>query len=138
MNEIIRAENGIIADLTTTSNHYCSMATDTQENKALLYKAMNNPDKRIGDCINMEIHVKDVYCELVQCANKQTEEVSTVPRTVLIDENGVSYQAVSKGIFTAVAKLIQVFGAPTWETPIVVKVRQISRGDRNILTLDVN
>ena len=137
MDEIISLNPSMINELTEQSNNFCSMSINTHENKLLLYKAMNNPDKRIGDCINMEIRIKDVFCEIAQLVNKDTGETKCVPRTVLIDDNGVSYQAISKGIFTAVSKLFQVFGTPTWNDPITVKVRQISKGDRNILTLDV-
>ncbi len=137
MDEIIKYNPSMLSELTGQTNSFCSMSVDTHENKLLLYKAMNNPDKRIGDCINMEIRIKDVYCEVAKLVNKDTGEIEYVPRTVLIDDKGISYQAISKGVFTAVSKLFQVFGAPTWCDPITVKVRQISKGDRNILTLDV-
>lgn len=126
-----------IADMNNREETYCSLKVSDRASQALLFKAMNNPEKRIGDCINMEIRVKDVYAENVDCVNSETGEVNRCPRIVLIDENGVGYQAVSIGMFSAVKKLIQVFGEPTWDDPIPVVVKQVTKGERKMLTLDV-
>ena len=58
-------------------------------------------------------------------------------KTYIIDDKGKSYQAVSIGIYSALRKVIQVFGAPTWEKPIPLEVKQITKGDRKMLTLNV-
>lgn len=128
-----------IVDLTTRTTSYCSMTAATPEEQATLYNAMNNPDKRIKDCINEVIEIKDVFVEAVTCHNEKTGEISQCPRTVLIDTNGTAYQAVSLGIFSALKKMFSVFGEPaTWAQPVKVKIRLISRSaDKNILTFDV-
>lgn len=130
--------NHFIADLTTRQTTFCSMKVSTPKEQAALFKAMNNPEKRVGDCINMTINAKDLFCEVVTCVNQQTGEAIPCPRIVIIDENSVGYQAVSLGIYSAVRKIIQVFGAPTWETPIPLKVVQITKGDKKLLTFDVD
>lgn len=127
----------IAVDLTSAQTQFCSMTAKTPEEKAKLFNAMNNPDKRIGDCINMVINAKDLYVEVVNCTNEETGEVTACPRIVIIDDKGVGYQAVSVGIFSALKKVIQVFGAPTWETPVKLKVQQITKGSRKMLTLNV-
>lgn len=124
-----------IADLTTATSSYCSMVADTPEEKATLFNAMNNPDERIADHINETIAVKDLYCEVVQCVNQETGEVSTCPRIVLIDDKGKSYASVSLGIYSAMKKLMTIYGQPTWDKPIKVKVMQISKGTRKMLSL---
>lgn len=127
-----------IVDLTSRQTSYCSMTAETTEEKALLYNAMNNTEKRIKDCINEIIEVKDVFVEVVSCTNQETGEMSRCPRTVLIDVNGVGYQAVSLGVFSALKKLFNVFGEPKdWDAPIKLKVKQISHGTKNILTFDI-
>lgn len=137
-NEMMMEENkGFIADLTSAKTTFCSLAADTREEKANLFKAMNNPEKRLGDCINMVIMAKDIYCEVVDCLNQQTGEVTQCPRIVIIDDKGVGYQAVSIGIYSALKKIIQVFGAPTWNEPIPLEIKQITKGDRKLLTFDV-
>lgn len=129
----------MIADLTERQLSYCSMTPKTDEEKATLYNIMNNPDKRIKDCINEVIKVKNVFVEVVKCTNQETGEVSTAPRIVLIDENGIGYQCVSLGIFSALKKLFAVYGEPTtWTKPIPIKIKQISKGVKNLLTLNVD
>lgn len=135
---VMDGDERFIADLTSQRvTMFCSMVAKDNKEKAILFKAMNNPDKRIGDCINMTIEAKDVFCEVVQCTNKETGETDTCPRIVLIDKNGVGYQAVSLGIFSALKKLIQIYGQPTWKDPVKIKVVQITKGDRKLLTFDV-
>lgn len=116
---------------------YCSMKADTKEDKAKLFNAMNNPEKRLKDMVNMTINVKDVFVEIVQCVNQETREVKNAPRIVLIDDEGVGYQCVSIGIFSALKKMFQIYGAPTWEDPIKMKISLINKGkDRSILTIN--
>lgn len=127
----------IVADMTSAQTQFCSMKAETKDEKAALYNAMNNPDKRIGDCINMTIAARDLYIEVVNCTNEETGEVTACPRIVIIDDQGVSYQAVSIGIYSALKKVIQVFGAPTWDEPVKLEVKQITKGSRKMLTLNV-
>lgn len=127
----------LVVDMTSAQTQYCSMKAETAEEKTRMYNAMNNPDKRLGDCINMQIKAKDLYVEVVNCTNEETGEVTACPRIVIIDEKGVSYQCVSIGIYSAIKKIIQVFGAPTWVTPVKLEVKQITKGSRKMLTLNV-
>ena len=75
--------NHFIADLTSRQTTFCSLVATTPAEKAMLFKAMNNPEKRVGDCINMTINAKDLFCEVVNCINQQTGEVQVCPRIVL-------------------------------------------------------
>ena len=127
-----------VADLTSRQTTFCSLKANTLKERAMLFKAMNNPANRIGDCINMTINAKDLFCEVVNCVNQQTGEVQSCPRIVIIDDKGVGYQAVSLGVFSAIKKIIQVFGAPTWETPLPLVVKQITKGEKKLLTFDVD
>ena len=125
------------ADLTTAQMQYCSMVATTPQDKAKLFNAMNNPDERLSDWINKQIKAKDLYVEIVKCTNEETGEVVECPRIVIIDANNKSYQCVSVGIFSALKKIIQIYGAPTWETPITLEVKQITKGRKQMLTLNV-
>ena len=127
----------VSVDMTSAQTQFCSMTANTHEEKAAMYNAMNNPDKRLADCINMQIKAKDLYIEVVNCTNEETGEVNACPRIVIIDDKGVSYQAVSIGIYSALKKVIQVFGAPTWVNPVTLEVKQITKGSRKMLTLNV-
>ena len=116
---------------------YCSVQGGDRKAKALVYNAMNNPTHRVGDCINKKLMIKDVLAEVIELENEETGEMQQVPRVVLIDENGESYQAVSTGIFNAVKKAIAVFGAPTWDEPLPIVIRQVSLGKNQMLTFDI-
>lgn len=130
--------NNFIVDLTSRTMQYCSMVANTTEEKAALYNAMNNPDFRLADSINETIKIKDVFVEVVNCTNQDTGEVTACPRIVLIDDKQKGYQCVSIGVFSALKKLFGVYGEPcTWEKPIPIKVKQITKGERKMLTLNV-
>lgn len=119
-----------------------TMKVDTDEQKALYYNATSSPDFRISDCINKVIRVKDIFVEMVEMEKKTedgtlTGEVELVPRIVLIDTDGCSYTAVSKGVFAALRRLCMVYGMPTWEDGINIMVLQVTRGKNKMLTLKV-
>ncbi len=114
---------------------FFSGSAKTPEEKKLLANAMNNPDKRLADCINQEIAIKDLYVEQVDMV-KETGEVQICPRIVLIDKDGVSYGCVSFGILGSLKKIMSVYGVPTWDEPVTVKPVFITKGnDRRILSL---
>lgn len=127
----------ISVDMTSAQLSFSSLKAETDEEKAHLYNSINNPEKRLADCINMKINAKDLYIEVVNCTNEETGEVTACPRIVIIDDKGVSYQAVSLGIYSALKKVVQIFGTPTWEKPIVMEVKQVTKGTRKMLTLAI-
>lgn len=132
-------EGGISAELTNRVSAYCSFTPQTWEDKAKLFKAMNNPDKRLRDEINKTIYVKDVYAEEVQVTNKETGEVTTAPRVVLIDKDGTSYVSVSLGVFGGLKKLFQIYGLPVqWGEPLPITIKQVSKGEKQLLTFDIS
>ena len=116
---------------------FCSIQGGTRENKVAVFNASNNPDHKVGDYINKVIVVKDVLAELIEVTNEETGEVEVTPRVVLIDMDGKSYQAVSKGIFNALKKAIAIFGAPTWDEGLPCLIKQVSVGKGSMLTFDV-
>ena len=116
---------------------FTSLRNETNEEKQIMYKAMSNPDKRLGDCINQVIYAKDLFMEMVDMTNEETGEITTCPRIVIVDKDGVSYQSVSFGIYNALKRVIQVFGSPTWRQPIPLKVIQVTRKEKKMLSLDV-
>ena len=135
--DIFPAETSLTQEFTEQLDAFCSMTAETPEQKADLFNATNNPAHRISDYINATIKVRDVFCEMVNVTNRETGEISQCPRVVLIDENGEGYQAVSFGVFSALKKLMQVYGLPTWEPAIPIQVQQISKGTNKMLTFSV-
>lgn len=136
-NIVVTNNNSITASLAGSTDVFCSFKVETNEDKARLFAATNNPDYRLADCINKVIYVKDIYAESVECTNEETGEGSVCPRVVLIDKDNKSYQCVSVGIFSAVKKLIGIYGAPTWEEPIPIEVKQLTKGKKKMLSLNI-
>jgi hypothetical protein len=135
--ENVDGENFIV-DLTSRTLSYSSMSANTTEEKKTLFNVQNNASKRLKDCINETIALKHVFCEVVNCTNPQTGETITCPRIVLIDDKSNGYACVSIGIFNSLKKLFDVYGEPNqWDRPITIKIKQISKAEKNILTFDV-
>lgn len=136
---VMDEDERFIMDLTAErKTQFCSMIPKNEDEEIVLFNAMNNPEKRIGDCINMTINVKHVFCEVVTCVNRETNEASMCPRIVLIDTDGVGYQAVSLGVFSALKKIFAIKGSPTtWKKPVKLQVVQITKGDRKLLTFNM-
>lgn len=127
----------ISIDMTSAQLAFSSLQAETDDEKAKLFNAVNNPEKRLADCINMKINAKDLFVEVVNCTNEETGEITACPRIVIIDDKGVSYQAVSLGIYSALKKVIQIFGTPTWEKPIPLEIKQVTKGTRKMLTMNI-
>jgi len=136
MNELATVQNNMMQ--ATAGAQYSSFVPTTKEDKALLFNAMSNPDKALGDCINISINIKHILAEEVELTNEQTGELEPAARVVIIDDKGVSYNTVSKGIFGDVKRLIASFGEPgEWEKPIKVTVRQKQIKQGKMLKLEL-
>lgn len=140
------AEDGTNLVMQLTENRvvaYSSLKSETFEDKQLLYNAQNNPDKSLADFINEVIMLKNVYVEQIQMEEEVngigTGKFMTLPRIVLIDDEGTSYQAVSMGIFQCLAKIFNLFGQPqSWGEGLPLKVKQVkTRKGYSALTLEI-
>lgn len=133
-------ENNSVMSMSDSTHKapYCSMRVESVEDKKKLFNYVNNPSKRVGDCINEVIEIKDIYIAEIDIVNKDTGEVSVCPRTILISSDGQSYQAVSVGVFNAIRNLIFMLGDPmTWDAPVPIKIKQITKNTNSILTFEV-
>jgi DNA polymerase III delta prime subunit len=143
---MVQEENGLMSVQNLGS--FYSVKAETKADKVKLFNAINNPDFRLADFINMKIKIKDVVVEIVELEQTDDEDKPKVdidgevikqkaPRVVLIDDKGKSYQCVSVGIFSALKKMIALFGTPTWEEPIEIMVKQVSKKERKMLTIEL-
>ena len=141
MNEIIATntkKTEILEGINTaTSSIYCSFIAESNNDKAKLYNAINSPEVRIADHIGKEIVMRDVIIEPVEIVDEKTGEVRITPRVTLIDVNGHTYTATSYGIYNSLKRIFGLYGSPTWEDGIPVRVRQITNGANRIFTLDI-
>lgn len=115
---------------------YCSKMVEKEEDKKELFNALETCDALLNDCVGEEINIKDVYCEEREVIDDETGETKKKYRTILFDVSGQTYATGSYGIFNIVRKLITIYGMPTWENGVKVKVakRPIGNG-KSTLTL---
>lgn len=125
---------------------FTSFNPQDMEGKIKLYNAINNPDHRLADHINMEISVRDVVVskvKLVERADAKSESWNQEDneresfRVILIDENDVSYTATSSGIYNSVKTLRSVFGTLHFDQPLKLTVRQLKTKNGNTLSLGI-
>ena len=127
-----------VAELENTGTQmFCTFDAKTHEEKAILFKGMSDPDFMLSDLVNEEICIKDVYAETVRFEDQETGETRVAPRIILFDCGGKSYQCVSLGVMSALKKLFMVYGMPTWDNGINVKIKSVNKGPRRILTLTI-
>ena len=127
--------NTVLYDLNNAES-YCSIKGDTREAKVAMYNAINSPDHKLSDFIGKKLNIKDISIERVENPSDETGEMVANARVVLIDENGESYTCVSSGIYSAIKKLVAVFGEPTWEPALPVEIQNLStKQGRKTMTL---
>lgn len=127
--------NTVLTDLNNTES-YCSIKGDTREALVAMYNAINSPDHKLSDFVGKKLNIKDISIERVENMNDETGGMAANARVVLIDDNGESYTCVSSGIYSAIKKLVAVFGEPTWEPALPVEVQNLStKKGRKTMTL---
>ena len=137
-NLVVNNKENFVEELKESHNvMFCTVNQDMEGSKALVFKAMNNPSHRVADFIGKRIKIKDIFIESVDIENEETHEIDTVPRIVLFDDNNETYEAVSRGLFNALQKLISVFGMPTYSEPIEIEIKQKAVKKGSMLTFDI-
>ena len=117
----------------------CSIKPDPDDRatSAKIFNAMNNPTHRVADFINKEVSICDYLIEITDIENEETGLVSSVPRVVLIDDEGESYQAVSVGMANAVRNLVIACGDAPWSPPVTIAIRQQATKNGSMLTAEM-
>ena len=137
-NLVVNNKENFVEELKASHNvMFCSVNQDQEGSKALVFKAINNPSNRIADFIGKRIKIKDIFVESVDIENEETGVIDTVPRIVIFDDNNETYEAVSRGLFNALQKLISVFGMPTYDEPIEIEIKQKAVKKGSLLTFDI-
>lgn len=86
-------------------------------------------DGRIRDAVNQEIAIVHILAHPAQKMDVATGELLDLVRVVLIDADGVGWQAFSKGIRSSVKALFQSRGLPPYDPPVKVVVQQVQSGN---------
>ena len=131
-------QNALTLFSQSASDVFSSKEVKTVEDKKALFNALETCDCLLNDCINKEITIKDVYCEKTQIADEETGEVKPKYRTILFDIDGKTYATGSYGIYNVIKKLIAIYGLPTWEDGLTVKViKQKVKDGKSKLSLTI-
>lgn len=152
--EVATVENGVVAventgdiasftidDLTNVNaSFFCSIEDDgTRESKVKIYNALNTQGEQLSDHINEELKIVDVSAHTINVVDKATGELSQTLRTVLIAEDGTTYQAVSGGVISSLQKIFAIVGFPTWkDEPVILKPINVKTNNGyKVLTLEL-
>ena len=94
----------------------------SRESQIKIYNAVNKAEEKIDDHKNKEFNLVDVVAHPITLVDENTGEAVDALRTVLIMDDGMSYEAVSQGIVSSLTKLFAIVGQPTYEPPLKIKV----------------
>ena len=129
--------------------YYSKPAPDRNSEEYMEYAAeitrlMSKADARISEVLNETILLRHIFIHPVRYRMAQTSPDGEILygealRTVLIDEDGMTYESVSEGQIQGIKLLYQLFGPPaTWTRPIPVRVAQVpTRSGYRTFTLEV-
>jgi hypothetical protein len=73
-----------------------SLDLDDPKKRGLFLRAQQDCDARLVECVNTPIHVTDYLVHEVELINKETGEATQAVRLVIVDKDGLTYEAVSK------------------------------------------
>lgn len=120
----------------TNRPFYCSVKTDSIEEKKKLFNALENCDLLLNNCVGEKIVMRDIYVE--QYIDKKDENDDKVKyRTIIFAEDGKTYVSTSYGIYNILNKIFAIYGTPDkWTEGIAVEVakRPVGNG-KEMLTL---
>lgn len=104
---------------------YTSVKANNVEDKKSIYNALEKCDVLLNDIVGTEINIKDFYIE--ERHKEESDEngevkVITKYRTILFDTEGKTYATGSYGVYNALRRICMVYGEPTWNEGVMVRV----------------
>ena len=124
---------------------FTTIKVEDKKSAAKVYNAATGKCESLRENVNTVIPMKDIYIEKVYLKirddkGEETGEVQEANRMVIISEDGRNYSTCSKGVYSALKRIISIFGMPEdWENgkleiiPVI-----ISTGKGQVLSLKVN
>lgn len=127
---------------------FCTMNLEEKENMVALYNSLQECDVKINDIKGSTIEVTDVFVEKKEVAERdektgelvyddETGEVKTKTRfrIILFGTDGKTYVSAAYGVYNSLRQIIPIFGNPSKENPIKVKVgtRKLRSGKESLV-----
>lgn len=116
---------------------YCSVRTESIEEKKKLFNALENCDLLLNNCVGKQITMKDIYVEQYIDKKDENEDGKLKYRTIIFGDDGTTYVSTSYGIYNVLNKIFAIYGMPDkWTEGITVEVakRPVGNG-KEMLTL---
>lgn len=116
---------------------FCSVKTDSIEDKKRLFNALENCDQLLNNCVGEKIVMKDIYVEQYIDKKDENEDGKVKYRTIIFADDGKTYVSTSYGIYNILNKIFAIYGTPEkWEKGIAVEVAKRPLGNgKEMLTL---
>lgn len=142
-NALVVAENNLtITDRINESVKKCTLDLDDEDNQVKLYNVLTgDADALLNDMIDQTIVMTGAFMDKHPSTviDEETGEVTGTTskyRIIIFDNEGKTYATGSYGIYNALNMIIDIFGNPTDEHPIKVKVsKKATANGHNTLTL---
>jgi hypothetical protein len=144
-NALVVAENNnvlTIADKINENVKRCTLDLTDEDNQTDLYNVLTgDADILLNDIIDREIVMTGAYIDKhpAPVVDEGTGEVvgtTSKYRIIIFDDEGKTYATGSYGIYNALSMIFDIFGEPSKEHPIKVKVsKRATANGHSTLTL---
>lgn len=125
-----------VQSLAAGSNSVFSTITGNDPAARLAVFTATTDSAPLAENLGKVINLANIVVQVIDVTDENSGEISTVPRTILIDQDGTAYHAVSNGVFKSVENLLGIMGLPEqWGGPVPVKCVQGGTGTRKYMTL---
>lgn len=120
-----RAQTAVSNLAAGVNSIYSTIAGETREEKVQILEAVTNAEP-VGDHLGEVIKLRHVIAQATQVEDANTKEMRDAVRTVIIDDEGKAYAAVSDGMLMALQNIFGIMGNPsTWAEPLPITVVEV-------------
>lgn len=129
---VVPVERSVLPWTTTGKpSFWCSIPSDTLENKLLRYAAREGDCEDMDSVLNTEVVIKHLLLEEID-THDDGGELIRLMRVVMILEDGRMIGSTSKGIVGCLQTACEEWAAPPWEPGLRFKVisKQIDKDRR--------
>ena len=124
---------------------YCSLPMATEEDKKVVFNAVNHAAKKLREAVNVVIPMTGLYIEPVEIAEKDENgniidggRVSVAPRIIIFAEDGTTYGCCSLGAYNSIKRIVSLYGLPeTWKKPVNIVPVLVTNGKNQVLTINL-
>lgn len=142
-NALVVADNNLtLTDKINESVKRCTLDLTNEDHQVQLYNVLTgDADALLNDMVDQEIIMTGAYMDKhpSPILNDETGEVvgtTSKYRIIIFDDEGKTYATGSYGIYNALVMIFEIFGEPSEDHPIKVKVsKKATANGHSTLTL---